>query len=212
MSCASRAARTSLLPNHKLLIIYFFMAPPSRTFSEERGAMKKYLLLGLLKILMNQKEKRRRSYGYRGYGYADDVSVVDRSGHEIFREYRPKKPNYFRFAKIAVVAAVVLTVTMGGLAIWGVVSALNYAGGMLKSSPVAESVVSGDWQAQVNSFAAAEGQLNQGAAKAAAILSQPITTEACLGRLQGLLNPYNWLTVPIASKWQNVKSACLERS
>jgi hypothetical protein len=174
--------------------------------------MKKYLLLGLLKILMNQKEKRRRSYGYRGYGYADDVSVVDGSGHEIFREYRPKKPNYFRFAKIAVVAAVVLTVTMGGLAVWGVVSALNYAGSMLKGSPVAESVVSGDWQAQVNSFAAAEGQLNQGAAKAAAILSQPITTEACLSRLQGLLNPYAWLTAPIASKWQNVKSACLDRS
>jgi hypothetical protein len=97
---------------------------------------------------------------------------------------------------------------MGGLALWGAVTALNYAGSMLKSTPVAESVVNGDWQVQGNAIAIAEEQLNQGATKAAALLSQPITTEACLSRVQGALNPTTWLTVPISTQWQSLKNAC----
>ena len=198
---------SSVLTNQKLHIIHFSVGAPSRIFTKERGAMKKYLLMSLLKYLMGQKENRRR-----GYGYSDRVSVVDRSGHEIFREYRPKKRNYFRFAKYAVAAAVVLTLAVGGLAIWGAVSVLNYAGSQLKASPVVEKVKQGDWQVQGDLVGAAEEHLNQGTAKAAAILSQPITTEACLSRLQGVLNPSNWLTVPIASQWQSVKSACVDKS
>jgi hypothetical protein len=173
--------------------------------------MRKYILLSLLKALMGAK-KERRPYP------TDDIFVYDRAGREIYREPKrgrrhEQKPKFFRYAKYAAVAGVVSVFLLGGLLIWGTVAAVNYAGDFLRGRPPAVSMLAEEGEKLREALSRpADEQLAQGKAKAAEMLNKPLTTEACLNKLTGALNPATWLTVPLAAHWQKVREACVERS
>lgn len=175
--------------------------------------MKKYILLSLLQMLMGRKKKKY----YRQS--PDDIFVYDKSGREIFRERRNgyrsygefERPKLFRYAKYAALALVLFVLTVGGLAVWGFVSAVRYANGLAKQAPIAETISQGEEKLREAWEKPAAVSLAEGKAKLAEFTSQPITTEACLKRITGLLAPTTWLTVPLAAHWQNVKEACVER-
>lgn len=169
--------------------------------------MRKYLLLSLLKALTASKQK------YRRYP-TDDIFVYDRAGHEIYRERKyQRKPSLFRYAKYAAVLGIFFVFVVGGLLIWGAVSAVNYAGDLLREQrPAATALVQQEWASQQDLVRSAETRLEQGKAKASQVLSQPITTQACLNKIQGALNPSTWLTVPLAAQWKNLREACGDKS
>ena len=175
--------------------------------------MKKYLLFTLLQMLLGHKKKQY----YRQS--PDDIFVYDKSGREIFRENRKgyrsygqfKKPKLFRYAKYAALALVLFVLTVGGLAVWGVVSAVKYAGGLAQNAPIAEQINQGEEKLREAWSQPAAVTIEESRAKLANLANQPITTEACLKRLSGLLAPSTWLTVPMADQWQNLKEACVER-
>ena len=173
--------------------------------------MRKYILLSLLKALLGAK-KERRTYP------TDEIFVYDRAGREIYREpkhgrrYEPK-PKLFRYAKYAAVAGIASVLLLGGLLIWGAVAAVNYAGNLLREQPPAVAMLADEGAKLREALSQpAHEQLAQGKAKAAELLSKPITTEACLNKLTDALNPASWLTVPLATHWQKVREACVERS
>lgn len=174
--------------------------------------MRKFILLSLLQMLLGQKKK---SY-YRQS--PDDIFVYDKSGREIFRESRKgyrsygqfKKPKLFRYAKYAALALVLFVLTVGGLAVWGLVSAVKYAGGLAQNAPIAEQISRGEEKLRSAWEQPAAVSIAESKAKLAQLANQPLTTEACLKRITGLLAPTTWLTVPLAAQWENVKEACVE--
>lgn len=131
--------------------------------------MRKFILLSLLQLLMGKKKKKyyRRS--------PDDIFVYDRNGREIFRqESRPKVPNLFRYAKYAAVALVLITLTVGGLAVWGVVSAINYAGAWAQKAPIAEQFSQGEEKLRAAWKRPAAEVMAESKAKLAQIANQPL--------------------------------------
>lgn len=174
--------------------------------------MRKYILFTLLQMLLGQ--KKRQYYRHS----PDDIFVYDKSGREIFRERRDgyrsygqfKKPKLFRYAKYAALALVLFVLTVGGLAVWGLVSAVKYAGGLAQNAPVAESIAQGEEKLREAWEQPAAVTIEESKAKLTRLANQPLTTEACLKRLSGLLLPSTWLTTPVAANWQNVKEACVK--
>jgi hypothetical protein len=167
--------------------------------------MKKYILLRLLQMLMGKKKKKY-------YRHApDDIFVYDRAGREIFQGRR-KPPRLFRYARFAAFALVLFTLILGGLAVWGAVSAVNYAGGILAGAPAAVRAAQGEVGERREAWGRpAVAGLAEGKERLAELASRPLTTEACLNRISGLLAPSTWLTVPLADHWKKVKEACAER-
>lgn len=175
--------------------------------------MRKFILLSLLQMLLGHKKKQY----YRQS--PDDIFVYDKSGREIFRESRKgyrsygqfKKPKLFRYAKYAALALVLFVLTLGGLAVWGVVSAIKYAGNFAQNAPIAEQISQGEEKLREAWAQPTAITIEESRAKLATLANQPLTTEACLKRITGLLAPSTWLTVPVADHWQNVKEACVDR-
>jgi hypothetical protein len=174
--------------------------------------MRKYILFALLQMFLGQKKKKYYRHS------PDDIFVYDKSGREIFRESRNgyrsygrfKKPKIFRYAKFAALALVLFVFTIGSLAVWGFVKAINYAGDLAKEAPIAEKISQGEEKLRAAWEQPTAVTIEESKAKLAQFANQPITTEACLKRLSGLLMPSTWLTRPVAANWQIVKEACVK--
>jgi len=101
-----------------------------------------------------------------------------------------EKQKWKKRLKIMAVFLVVLTVSVGGLAVWGAVKVVNYA------------------VASADSLVVPSQPLEQGKEKLMQMTSQPLVSQKCLDQAMNLLSPTIWLTVPIAKNVESLTQAC----
>lgn len=103
-----------------------------------------------------------------------------------------EKQRWKKRLKYLAVFAVVGTMALGGLAIWGTVVVVNKVAGSFNQETIQASVAKGQegWKA---------------------IASQPITTQDCLDTVGSMLSPTKILTVPVAKNIASVRGACWDK-
>lgn len=92
---------------------------------------------------------------------------------------------------IAGAFVMVITVTAAGAVAYGAYS-------LAKEASSRVSLPAGDITAQGKAL------LQQG-------LDRPLTTEACLGTITGLLNPARWLTNSVSANLRSLESSCVKQ-
>lgn len=145
--------------------------------------MKKYLLAKALEFLLRKNYRGSGHYRYDRYDRYGHLDPIFYKGH--------KKRRGFSLKWIAAIL-VVGTIGLGGLAIWGTIAAFNSIHQVAKPHLTPE-----------NYQIAKE--------KVETFTQKPITNQACIHQVTGLLSPQVWLTVPIQQIWTNLKTSCYER-
>lgn len=145
--------------------------------------MKKYLLAKALEILLRRNYRGGGDYRYDRYNRYGHLDPI------FYRNHKRKRG--FSLKWIAAIL-VVGTIGLGGLAIWGTIAAFNSIHQVAKPHLTEQ-----------NYQVAKE--------KVETLVQKPITTQACIHHVTGLLSPQRWLTVPIQQIWTDLKTSCYER-
>lgn len=103
-----------------------------------------------------------------------------------------QKQRWKRRLKYFAIFAVVSTLTLGGLAIWGTVVVANKVASSFSEETIQENVAKGQESLK-------------------ALASQPITTKNCLDTVGSMLSPTKLLTVPVAQNLASVRGACWDK-